>query len=103
MSTSPKLLLHTGVLRRKQARKNGATRGPSGARHTYSKDVEGSLDGSDPWLWPRASMPPRRLPTRSTQAAPGEAPAARWTRYGRWSEDGSQVLNNLGRVIYEHP
>ena len=24
----------------------------------------------------------------------------RWTRYGRWSDDGSSVLNNRGEVIY---
>ncbi len=28
-------------------------------------------------------------------------PAVRWTRYGRWTDDAKQVLNNLGEVIYK--
>ena len=26
-----------------------------------------------------------------------------WTHYGRWSNDGTQVYNNDGRVIYRLP
>ena len=25
----------------------------------------------------------------------------KWTRYGRWSEDGLSLLNNYGQIIYK--
>lgn len=30
-------------------------------------------------------------------------PVAKWTRYGRWTPDGMQVLNQNEKVIYSHP
>lgn len=32
-----------------------------------------------------------------------KVPTVRWTRYGRWTDDGLYVMGQHGRVVYTHP
>lgn len=43
-------------------------------------------------------------PTRGLVTGPASfPPAPRWTRYGKWTEDGLQVLGSYGQVVYTLP
>lgn len=102
MPAPSKLLLRARLLRRERESENRRTRRQAGLRPTHSKEVESPVEASllsvpsSRWMYPSV------LPSIFEQETASAPPAcARWTRYGMWADNGKQVLNERGDVIYE--
>jgi len=104
MSASSKLLLPPGILRGERKGKNRRPGRPTGARPPHSKKVEIFVEAPRPVVPERRRLYPSYVPPAPQAEATAAPPTcARWTHYGMWTDDGRQVLNEHGDVIYELP